>query len=329
VALRETTAKESAVYYLVGDHLGSSSVTTDSDGIKKAELRYKPWGELRYAWGDPNTDRRFTGQRNDGVGLYFYQSRWLDPSIAQFNQPDTLIPDPYNPLDWNRYTYGRSNPVYYIDPDGHCPIPSESSGNVICIDLFIQSRTIGLGFGYGDNRGFDANSDPSASRAYAYLYMGEDGRLKDVQVYVNPSCTAAGCYGPYEEYNSFIAVQDPDTGEIQISWNLLNGFSGMLREHADEVYERESSIGAMPLYSNIVLGASSGLAAINGEMTIAVSSTSYKVTSMDRDPYPSLEVYHFQNGIHKATLWQSKERYGPFIGLSPIAPNERFHVNAR
>lgn len=37
----------------------------------------------------------------------------------QFSQPDTLIPDPYNPLDWNRYSYARYNPIRYKDPSGH------------------------------------------------------------------------------------------------------------------------------------------------------------------------------------------------------------------
>lgn len=37
----------------------------------------------------------------------------------QFQQPDTLIPEPYNPLDWNRYAYARNNPVRYSDPTGH------------------------------------------------------------------------------------------------------------------------------------------------------------------------------------------------------------------
>jgi len=38
-----------------------------------------------------------------------------------FTSPDTLIPDPYNPLDWNRYQYSRANPLKYTDPTGHWP----------------------------------------------------------------------------------------------------------------------------------------------------------------------------------------------------------------
>lgn len=36
-----------------------------------------------------------------------------------FNQPDTLVPDPNNPLDWNRYAYARYNPLKLTDPTGH------------------------------------------------------------------------------------------------------------------------------------------------------------------------------------------------------------------
>jgi RHS repeat-associated protein len=140
VAVRETTASESAVYYLLGDHLGSSSITTDSNGNKISELRY--------AWGDPNTDRRFTGQRYDGyISSYWFGSRWYDPYLSQFTQPDSIIPDPYNPLDWNRYAYARYNPARYKDPTGHW-IESVFDIASIAYDIYDISKN-GLNWGTG------------------------------------------------------------------------------------------------------------------------------------------------------------------------------------
>lgn len=49
----------------------------------------------------------------------FYNARWYDPYITQFSQPDSIVPDPYNSQDWNRYAYARNNPVKYTDPSGH------------------------------------------------------------------------------------------------------------------------------------------------------------------------------------------------------------------
>jgi hypothetical protein len=36
-----------------------------------------------------------------------------------FVSPDTLVPDQYNPLKWNRYLYARANPIRFNDPSGH------------------------------------------------------------------------------------------------------------------------------------------------------------------------------------------------------------------
>ena len=59
--------------------------------------------------------------------MYFYQARFYDPCIMQFNRPDILIADPYHSLDWNRYAYARYNPIRYKDPSGHYAIGEESS----------------------------------------------------------------------------------------------------------------------------------------------------------------------------------------------------------
>jgi len=62
VAEREATSGGETLYYLLGDHLGSTAITADSSGNKVAELRYKAWGETRYALTSLPTDRRYTGQ---------------------------------------------------------------------------------------------------------------------------------------------------------------------------------------------------------------------------------------------------------------------------
>jgi RHS repeat-associated protein len=70
-------------------------------------------------------------------GLVFYNARWLrsvpvakrrgyDPYITQFSQPDSIVPDPYNSQDWDRYSYARNNPLVYTDPSGHCAIEDDS-----------------------------------------------------------------------------------------------------------------------------------------------------------------------------------------------------------
>jgi hypothetical protein len=46
-------------------------------------------------------------------------ARWYDQSIGRFVQPDTIIPNLYNPQNLNRYAYALNNPVKYRDPSGH------------------------------------------------------------------------------------------------------------------------------------------------------------------------------------------------------------------
>jgi hypothetical protein len=59
IAMRQGS---STVYWLLGDHLGSTSLTLNSSGTKTGELPYKAWGETRYTWGMTPTDYRFTDQ---------------------------------------------------------------------------------------------------------------------------------------------------------------------------------------------------------------------------------------------------------------------------
>jgi RHS repeat-associated protein len=123
VAMRDTSG---ALKFLLGDHIGSTSITTNSSGVKSAELRYYPWGGQRWSSGTIPTSFRYTGQRlESSIGLYFYNARWSpgrapgtgDPAAGRFIQADTIVPGGVQGLD--RYAYSYNNPVKYIDPSGH------------------------------------------------------------------------------------------------------------------------------------------------------------------------------------------------------------------
>jgi len=48
-----------------------------------------------------------------------YRSRFLSTQIARFTQPDTIVPNLYDPQSLNRYSYMKNNPLRYTDPSGH------------------------------------------------------------------------------------------------------------------------------------------------------------------------------------------------------------------
>lgn len=109
--------------YFLSDHLGSVSLVLDASGTILEQQRYLPFGAPRtmppYA-SVTSTDFTYTGQRDiPGTGLMDYKARFYSPCIMHFVQPDTLIPDIYNPQALNRFSYVNNNPIRYNDPTGH------------------------------------------------------------------------------------------------------------------------------------------------------------------------------------------------------------------
>jgi RHS repeat-associated protein len=149
-------------FYLLGDHLGSTSVTLREDGSKIGEMRYYPWGETRWESGTAQTAYKYTGQRLDNyINLYWYGSRWIDPSLGRFIQADSIVPDQYSPLDYDRYQYVHSNPLKYNDPTGHAQACADGDE--------------GGGCGYGANSeqiysSFDAEHGGVYDGAFAEYY---------------------------------------------------------------------------------------------------------------------------------------------------------------
>jgi RHS repeat-associated protein len=107
----------STLTYLHADHLGGTALTTVGAGSGIVQ-GYRAYGRFRTGGSLP-TDHKFTGQKLDASGLYYFNARYYDPELGIFLSPDTLVPDPTNLHDHNRYIYGRGSPMMYNDPTGH------------------------------------------------------------------------------------------------------------------------------------------------------------------------------------------------------------------
>jgi RHS repeat-associated protein len=122
--------KDGTLSYMLGDHLGSTSLVTDSNGALVTETKYKAWGEVRYTTPNATLSTRytFTGQYsyvsdtatdlgNNGFGLMFYNARWYDSTTGRFAQADSIVAGGVQGLD--RYAYVNNSPVNFTDPSGH------------------------------------------------------------------------------------------------------------------------------------------------------------------------------------------------------------------
>ncbi|OGO25833.1 MAG: hypothetical protein A2136_00640 [Chloroflexi bacterium RBG_16_54_11] len=145
--------------YLLDDHLGSQAITTNSSGVRTAEVRYYPWGTDRYTYSTTPTTYRFTGQRNESyINLYWYGSRWYDSYLNRWISPDSIIPSGVQGLD--RYAYANNSPLRYIDPSGHnfWDTISDFTGGVV-------SEVLKTSFGFIPqvNEALTANSSETAA----------------------------------------------------------------------------------------------------------------------------------------------------------------------
>ena len=218
------------VFYLHGDHLGSTSLATDEGGEVVSETRYSPYGEERFASGTTTTDFGFTGQRAErGFGLMDYNARMYSPRLGRFTSADTIVPDLVNSQDWNRYAYVRNSPLVHSDPTGNCPQPSADSGRIICVAAFIPtaySQGLGLKF-TGDDRDFTPyGEEDESSRFWMWIDVDSGSIVNNDHhdnkgPYVHATCdTQSNCWDPLDSWNS-IEVNRTDTGKIRVEYGVL------------------------------------------------------------------------------------------------------------
>lgn len=131
-ALGNTIAmrKAGTLYYMLSDHLSSTSVVTDSGMNIVASQRYWPFGAVRSViQGTMPTDRQFTGQQiepgGSPLGLYNYKARFYSTTLGRFLSVDPEMSNANDPQAWNGYSYVRNNPMRFTDPTGKRRIDQE------------------------------------------------------------------------------------------------------------------------------------------------------------------------------------------------------------
>ncbi len=118
------------------DRLGSVRGVTDAQGSLVHVYDWDPWGQALGEQVDLSQPFGFGRMAWDpALGLYYAQARWYHPRSGRFISPDPLPGDLMTPITMNRYVFGRSNPVHYLDPTGECGLISMSAAISIVVTL--------------------------------------------------------------------------------------------------------------------------------------------------------------------------------------------------
>ncbi len=121
---RSGYTSNNGVFYMLSDHLKSTSALVARNGVLNVKYFYFPYGARRGVPFNSITAKRFTGQYHEaslpgGEGLSFFNARWYDPKLGSFLSADSIVPAPLAPQSLNRYAYVGGNPVNHRDPTGH------------------------------------------------------------------------------------------------------------------------------------------------------------------------------------------------------------------
>jgi RHS repeat-associated protein len=108
-------------YYYLFDGLGSVVGLTDSAGnlVDGKSYRYEPYGKQLDGPTSVSNPWRFAGAYFD-VETAFYKmgTRYYDPSVGRWTQPDPIRGSTSDPLSLNWYVYAGDDPVNQLDPTG-------------------------------------------------------------------------------------------------------------------------------------------------------------------------------------------------------------------
>ncbi len=115
------------IRYYHQDHLGSSNVVTDAEGVLIEEVGNYPYGEPRVEFqprGESESYRFTQKERDVESRLHYFEARFLASSLGRFTRPDPILVElPKRilsvPQALSAYAYGHNRPLFYVDPTGN------------------------------------------------------------------------------------------------------------------------------------------------------------------------------------------------------------------
>jgi len=165
-----------STYYLTQDHLGSSAVITDQTGTSLVKEKFSAMGGSENSTPEQNiiagvTRHGFTG--HEGLSTFNYvnmDGRIYVTNGGMFLSADPYVPDPTDTQSFNRYSYGRNNPLSRVDPTGYDDLVPETTVTSNFFDAF-ASDINSLGDAIGG----------ALTKAWDWLTGGGDNHLSAAQ----------------------------------------------------------------------------------------------------------------------------------------------------
>lgn len=99
------------------DGLGSITSLSNGTGSLVQSYMFDSFGKQTASSGSLTNPFQYTGRESDAeTGVYYYRSRYYDPSVGRFASED---PTGFRGGDINFYVYARQNPILLRDPSGN------------------------------------------------------------------------------------------------------------------------------------------------------------------------------------------------------------------
>ena len=222
-------------YFYHPDHIGSTSLVTNSYGEITQNISYIPYGEIfvEETTGGWQSPYYFNAKELDEeTGLYYYGARYLDPTRARWLSADPML-EKY--MGMSPYNYCAGNPVRLVDPDGRADVYFEEDGSKIGevkseTDNYYVTKTVKTTDelyekSNPDTKGYTTpikESDALRVKVIVNSVSHEDGVFKKSEI---PAHLVVKIPTPKEAEDAFHFIMDDGTGGTKAENNKEYGWN--------------------------------------------------------------------------------------------------------